>query len=150
MKAGGCCCCGVLTIINHCEVTLTPVIRNFADTATASIQDHQQHNNSQQHNTAHPIPPLMGTAGLTQQDAAAARLLTPTSRNEIKYGWVETLLEYGNYVYVYSFTTLLLLRFLLYSTYFYAFPYNVCTRWCCTLNQIHVDTKYRMKAVSRS
>ena len=42
----------------------------------------------------------MGTAGLTQQDAAAAGLLTPTSGNEIKYGWVETLLEYGNYVYV--------------------------------------------------
>ena len=98
----------MLTIINHGEVTLTPVIRNFADTATASIQDNQQPTTA--NNTTPPTPytihtpPLMGTPGLTQQDAAAARLLTPTSRNEIKYGWVETLLEYGNYVYVYSFT----------------------------------------------
>ena len=90
------------------------MIRNFADTATTSIQDNQQHNNSQQHNTAHPIPPLMGTAGLTQQDAAAAGLLTPTSRNEIKYGWVETLLEYGNYVYVSTH----LLHFYFYDFYY--------------------------------
>ena len=139
----------MLTIINHGEVTLTPVIRNFADTATASIQDNQQPTTA--NNTTPPtpytihIPPLMGTPGLTQQDAAAARLLTPTSRNEIKYGWVETLLEYGNYFYVYSFTL-----FLLYSTYFYVFLYNVCTRWCCTCTLYLSNTKYQMKAVSRS